>query len=43
MKLLGAQEVKNSRDLKVVKANGLKYDSVITTVPHVNKDFDRAF
>ncbi len=43
IKELGAQEVVNSRDLKTVKDNGFTYNTVITTVPHVNKDFDVAF
>ncbi len=40
---MGAQEVVNSRDLKAVKAKGMKFNAVITCVPHVNKEFDEAF
>jgi len=40
---LGAMEVLNSCDKKVLRSKMGYFDSVITTIPHVNKDLDISF
>jgi uncharacterized zinc-type alcohol dehydrogenase-like protein len=40
---LGAMEVLNSCDSKVLKENKERFDAVITTVPHINHDLDIKF
>ena len=43
IKKLGAYRVVNSRDLKAVKKEAGKYNTIITTIPHANIEFDRAY